>query len=164
MISNKIIKASSGEEWFTFAWQASDELFAPTENLFVWISAAGFLSLLLIAAMGSIAADKVVKPIKVLQSAAARIGRGEMVDTLHIRTGDEIEMLANEINSMNRMLRQSFSGLENQVREKSLEVIQMKEYTESILMSVPDVVMILNQFHAIEYVNISFERLLGPIR
>ena len=29
--------ASSNQRWFTFAWQASDELFAPTESLLSWV-------------------------------------------------------------------------------------------------------------------------------
>ncbi len=159
LMTNEIIRASASPEWYTFAWQASDELFAPTQNLFLWISSAGVLSLLLIIVMGSVASDRVVKPIRNLQIAAARIGRGENVEPLNIATGDEIESLAGEINSMNRMLQKSFSGLENQVREKSQEVLYLKEYTDSILMSVPDVLLIFNEKHHIEYINASFERL-----
>lgn len=157
--TNLKTKPSTGEQWFTFAWQASEEVFAPTQNLFLWISAAGALSLLLIVFMGSVASNRIVQPIRALQTAAARIGRGEKVDALSIRTGDEIESLAEEINSMNLMLQQSFSGLEDQVREKSKEVLYIKEYTEKILMSVPDVLITFDENLRIEYVNPAFERL-----
>ena len=152
---------STGDTWYTFAWQASEELFAPMEKLFLWISTAGFISILLIVIMGSLASNRIVKPIRQVQSVAARIGRGEEVEPLNIPTGDEIESLAKEINSMNAMLKKSFSGLEEKVRKKTKEVRYLQEYTESILMSVPDILLIFNDDLKIEYVNSAFETLTG---
>jgi nitrate/nitrite-specific signal transduction histidine kinase len=93
--------------------------------------------------IGVMAAKKIVQPIRRLQNAAARIGKGEKVGVLKIKTGDEIEALADEVNSMNELLQQSFSGLENQVLKKAEEFRYLKEYIDSILMSVPDAVVIL---------------------
>ncbi len=152
---------STGDTWHTFAWQSSEELFAPMEKLFLWISAAGFISILLIVIMGSLASNHIVQPIRQVQTMAARIGRGEDVEPLKITTGDEIESLAKEINSMNAMLKISFSGLEDKVREKTKEVRYLQEYTESILMSVPDILVIFNDDLKIEYVNSAFETLTG---
>ncbi|MBL7020278.1 MAG: HAMP domain-containing protein, partial [Nitrospinaceae bacterium] len=151
-----IIK-SEGKNWYTFAWQASDELFAPMQKFFLWVSMAGVVSILLIGGMGSMAARKIVQPIRRLQKAAERIGRGEKVETLEINTGDELEALANEVNLMNELLQKSFSGLENKVREKTEEVLYLKEYTDNILRSVPDAVVIFDPNMKIEYVNGAFE-------
>jgi two-component system, NtrC family, sensor kinase len=107
--------------------------------------------------MGSLAAKKIVQPIRKLQRAAERIGKGEKVEALEIKTGDELEALANEVNQMNNLLQKSFSGLENQVRRKTEEVLYLKEYTDSILKSVPDAVAIFNPNLKIEYVNAAFE-------
>lgn len=155
------ITKSGSETWYTFAWQASDELFAPMQKLFLWISTAGVVSILLIGGMGSLAAKKIVQPIRQLQKAAERIGRGEKVEALEIKTGDELEALANEVNQMNDLLQKSFSGLENQVREKTEEVLYLKEYTDSILRSVPDAVAIFDPKMKIEYVNEAFENVAG---
>lgn len=149
--------SSTGNDWYTFAWQASDELFAPMNKLFFWISTAGIVSILLIGIMGSMAANRIVQPIRHLQNVAARIGKGEKVEPLEIKTGDEIEALANEVNLMNAMLQESFTGLENQVREKTKEFRYLKEYTDSILMSVPDAVAIFDPELKIEYINEAFE-------
>ncbi|GJL79238.1 MAG: hypothetical protein NPINA01_22270 [Nitrospinaceae bacterium] len=157
--TNKATVASSDRKWFTFAWQSSHEVFAPTRKLLLWISAAGFASILLIALMGSLASNKIVKPIRVLQNATARIGRGEDVEPLNITTGDEIQSLGNEINLMNKLLKKAFHGLEDEVREKTKEVRSLQEYTESILMSVPDVLLIFNEELKAEYVNEAFEKL-----
>ena len=146
---------------FTFAWQSSDELFAPTKKLFLWISTAGVVSIFLIAFMGSLASNNIVKPIRVLENTAIRIGRGEKVEPIEIHTHDEIESLANEINTMNALLQKSFSGLEDQVREKSREVVYLQEYTESILNSVPDIIITFKEDLKIEYTNKAFENFTG---
>ncbi len=153
--------ASSDQRWFTFAWQASDELFAPTESLLTWVSGAGLFSILLIVIMGSLAANKIVRPIRQVQHAAVSIGRGETVEPLDIKTGDEIESLAEEINTMSGLLQKTFSGLEHQVEAKTQEVIHLKKYTDSILMSVPEIISILDPDLKIEYANAAFEQLTG---
>ncbi|NIQ02625.1 MAG: hypothetical protein GWM98_21530, partial [Nitrospinaceae bacterium] len=57
---NALTRQSTGETWFTFAWQASEEVFSPMTNLFMWISAAGIVSVILIAVMGSMASGTIV--------------------------------------------------------------------------------------------------------
>ncbi|MBT5376463.1 MAG: HAMP domain-containing protein, partial [Nitrospinaceae bacterium] len=158
-ITGRWIAHSGGNLLYTFAWQSSDELFAPMQKLFMWISMAGVVSILLVAGMGSLAAKKIVQPIRRLQKAAERIGKGEKVEPLEIKTGDEIEALANEVNQMNDLLQKSFSGLENQVRRKTKEVLYLKEYTDSILRSVPDAVAIFDPNLKIEYANEAFEKM-----
>jgi two-component system, NtrC family, sensor kinase len=153
--------ASTNQRWFTFAWQASDELFAPTKNLLSWVSGAGIFSILLIVIMGSLAANKIVRPIRQVQRTAESIGRGETVEPLDIKTGDEIESLAEEINTMSGLLQKMFSGLEHQVEAKTQEVIHLKKYTDSILMSVPEVILIVGPELKIEYANAAFEQLTG---
>ena len=153
--------ASTGHRWYTYAWQASDELFAPTQNLLSWVSGAGMFSILLIVIMGSLAANKIVRPIRQLQRTAESIGRGETVKPLDIKTGDEIESLADEINTMSGLLQKTFSGLERQVEAKTQEVLNLKKYTDTILMSVPEVILILDPDLKIEYANAAFEQLTG---
>jgi two-component system, NtrC family, sensor kinase len=160
-LTREITSRSTGNDWYTFAWQSSDELFAPMNKLFLWISTAGLVSIILIGVMGSVAAKKIVQPIRRLQNAASRIGKGEKVESLEIKTGDEIEALANEVNLMNEMLQKSFSGLENQVLKKTKEVRYLKEYTDSILMSVPDAVVIFDPSLKIEYSNIAFKNIIN---
>ncbi|NIP99918.1 MAG: HAMP domain-containing protein [Nitrospinaceae bacterium] len=159
--TNRFVWKSNKLQWFTFAWQSSHELFAPTKSLLSWISVAGGFSVLLIAIMGALAAHRIVRPIRQLQHTAASIGRGEAVEPLEINTGDEIELLAEEINTMSRMIQKTFSGLEHQVETKTQEVIYQKKYTDGILMSVPETVVIFDSQLRIEYANAAFEKLTG---
>ncbi len=158
---NARTELSNGKPLYTFAWQSSEELFAPTETLFLWIASAGLVSIFMIGALGTVAARRMVKPIQLLQQAAGAIGRGEQVEPLKIDTGDEIETLAQEINTMNGLLQKTFSGLEQQVEEKSQEVDYLREYTDCILMSVPETIVIFDEQLKIEYGNSAFETLCG---
>ncbi len=158
---NERIKPSNGKRLYTFAWESSEELFAPTKTLFIWIASAGLASIILIGLLGTVAARRMVRPIQKLKHAAESIGRGEKVEPLKIKTGDEIETLADEINTMNGLLQKAFSGLEQQVEEKSREVDYLREYTDCILMSVPEAIVIFDDELKIEYGNASFEKLCG---
>jgi len=151
--------ASTKHRWFTFAWQSSDELFAPTNSLLTWVSVAGVFSILLIVVMGSLAANRIVQPIRQVQRTAESIGRGEKVPPLEIKTGDEIESLAEEINTMSGLLQKTFSGLEQQVAAKTEELNTLKKYTESILMSVPEIIVIFDNDLKIEFANAAFDNL-----
>ena len=131
--TSRITQASTGKGWHMFVWQSSDELFAPIEHLFTWVSVFGLLSVALLAALGSIAAGRIVTPIRRLQETAKLIGHGEWQEPINIKTGDEIEELADEINRMNQKLASAFAGLESEVETKSQEVQYLQESTAQIL-------------------------------
>lgn len=155
------IMASIGQRWYTYTWQSSDELFSPTKNLLFWVLGASLFSILLIIIMGSLAANKIVQPIRQLQRTAAAIGQGETVPPLDIKTGDEIESLADEINTMSGLLQKTFSGLEHQVETITQEVVYLKKYTDRILMSVPEMILIFDANLKMEYANAAFEQITG---
>jgi len=158
--TSKITASSTGKSWYTYAWQSPKEVFALTQELFLWIAIAVLISIVFIAIASSIAAQKIVQPIRLLQKAAGSIGRGEQVEPLNIKTGDEIEVLAHEVNNMQILLQQTFTGLEQKVEEKTREIIYLKEYSESILRSIPEAIFIFNQNLNIEYANSASESLL----
>ncbi len=151
--TSQTTKASTGLLWHSFAWQASEEIFTPTRSLLVWIASAGLFAMGLLGATGYYAAHRIVTPIRRLQQGAVLIGRGELTEPIRIRTGDEIERLADEFNTMNERLQQAFAGLEDKVIEKTAEVRYLEEYNEAILNSLPDSVIILKQDRTIEYIN-----------
>jgi len=151
--TSDITQASTGIGWHMFVWQSSEELFAPIDHLFTWISVFGLLSVGLLAALGAIAAGRIVTPIRQLQEAAKLIGRGELQEPVNIKTNDELEELADEVNRMNRQLASTFAGLESEVELKAQEVQYLQESTTQILDSVPDPVIMLDQEQQIQYMN-----------
>ncbi len=152
-LTSSITQESTGKSWYTFVWQSSDELFAPTRKLFTWISMLGLIGIGFLGAMGYLAAARIVRPIKHLQDGAARIAHGELKEPIRVSTGDEIEQLADEFNKMNIQLQKAFSGLEHKVEEKTQEVLYLQKYNEQILESVPNPIIILDLEGHIDYLN-----------
>ena len=157
---NRMTRTLGTRQWHTMTWQASEELFAPMNHLFLWTASAGMLAMGLLGGLGYYAASRIVTPIRKLQDSALRIAQGDLHEPILIKTGDEIEQLADGFNSMNDQLQKAFSGLEQKVEEKTREVMHLKEYNEKILMSVPDLIIIMTEDGTIEYVNRAFEELV----
>lgn len=151
--ASRIAQDSTGTALHMFVWQSSEELFAPIEHLLTWITAFGLLAIGMLIALGSIAATRIVMPIRRLQEAARLIGRGELQSPITLTTGDELEDLAEEMNRMHRQLSAAFAGLESQVEMKTQEVQYLQESTAQILDSVPDPIVMLDQDGRIQYVN-----------
>src|SRR2546429_7748751 len=63
-----------------------------------------------------------VRPIQTLHAAAAQIGAGTWDRRIDIRTGDELEALAETFNQMAARLRDSYNSLEQQVAERTREL------------------------------------------
>ena len=153
--TSRITQASTGKGWHLFVWQSSSELFAPIHQLFTWISVFGVLAVGLLVTLGTISSGRIVTPIRQLQKAAKLIGSGEWQEEaakrimggewqepVKIKTGDELEELADEVNKMSRQLASTFSGLESQVELKT-----------QVLNSIPDPLIILNENQEVQYLN-----------
>jgi class 3 adenylate cyclase len=78
------------------------------------------LGLALAVAAGLLLARRVVRPIRALQQGAARVGGGELDQRIEVRTGDELELLADEFNRMTTRLQESYDSIER--------VSQLKRY------------------------------------
>ncbi|OQW31511.1 MAG: hypothetical protein A4E19_07815 [Nitrospira sp. SG-bin1] len=153
----EISRATNGSinagSWHTFVWQSSDELFAPIQHLFTWVTVFGAVALLLLAALGYIAAGRIVTPVRQLQQAAQAIGRGELRTPIRIDTGDELEDLAEEFNRMNSRLKAAFAGLTDQVKLKTQEVQVLQKSTDQILDAVPTPILLIDAHEVVRYIN-----------
>ena len=151
--TSQVTQESSNQAWHTFAWQSSDELFAPVQHLLTWISVFGLLAAGLLGTLGFMAAGRIVTPIRRLQEAALLIGRGELKEPITIKTGDEIEDLADEINRMNAQLEVAFAGLTHQVAQKTQEVQYLQQTTDQILDSMTTPIFLLDPDAHVQYIN-----------
>jgi signal transduction histidine kinase len=64
-------------------------------------------------------ARRVVRPLETLRKGVERIGAGDMNSRLEVKTGDEIEVLADEFNKMTENLRSAYDGLERKVADRT---------------------------------------------
>ncbi|MGH7312159.1 MAG: GAF domain-containing protein, partial [Candidatus Rokuibacteriota bacterium] len=72
-------------------------------------------------------ARRMVRPIQTLGAGAAQIGAGDLGHRIQVRTGDEIEALADEFNRMAATLQESYAGLERKVEERTRELREALE-------------------------------------
>jgi signal transduction histidine kinase len=85
-------------------------------------------ALLLLAALalalvaGMFLARRMIVPIRELGVGAARIGSGDLTRRISIRTGDELEALGDQFNSMAAQLHDSYATLERKVEERTQQL------------------------------------------
>ena len=110
--------------WLVFAELPRAEAYAP---LYSTIERSGIL---LLAALGFafvaglVLARKMVGPIQALRAGAARIGSGDLSQRISVKTGDELEGLADQFNDMAGRLQESYADLEKKVEQRTHELGQ----------------------------------------
>ena len=80
------------------------------------------LGLGLSALVAAFLARRMVAPIRSLQEGAARVGRGELDHRIDVRTGDELQSLAEEFNRTAAQLADAQHGLEQKVEARTQEL------------------------------------------
>jgi two-component system, NtrC family, sensor kinase len=115
-------------DWVVFVELPLREALAPVYASLYRIGALMALGLLLAAGLGTLLARRMVVPIRRLQDGADRLGSGERGEPIEIRTGDEIEVLADRFNQMAAKIQESYDTLEGKVEARTL-ALQMSEQT-----------------------------------
>src|SRR6266404_2649314 len=108
--------------WVVFVELPVAEAYAP---LYVSIERSGLLllaGLALASLAGLFLARRMVVPIQALRAGAARIGSGDLTQRISIKTGDELEALADQFNQMASQLQASYADLERKVDIRTREL------------------------------------------
>jgi signal transduction histidine kinase len=85
------------------------------------------LGLLIAGGAGALLARRMVVPIRAMQAGAERIGGGELGHRLAIKTGDELEALADQFNRSAEALQESYADLEKKVEDRTAELRETLE-------------------------------------
>ena len=123
----EVLAAYAGVEplgWKVFVEQPVSEVYATLNATIVRTGMLMVAGLLFSALTALWLARGLVRPIRTLQEGAQRIGEGELDQKIDIRTGDELEALADQFNRMTLQLRDSYAGLEKKVDERTLELTE----------------------------------------
>jgi two-component system NtrC family sensor kinase len=110
--------------WFVIVEQPVSEAYAP---LYLSIFRTGLILVggVLLSLIASIFfARRMVAPIQELQKGAAQIGTGSLEQRVEVKTGDELEALADQFNRMASRLRDSYMNLESKVEQRTEELAQ----------------------------------------
>jgi signal transduction histidine kinase/CheY-like chemotaxis protein len=112
----------AGPRWRVFVQQPAREAFGPIERS-LWAA----LLVLLLALAGAAAASfvlarRMASPILAVRAGAEKIGAGQLDTRITINSGDEVELLAHEFNSMAATLGHSYASLETKVQARTAEL------------------------------------------
>src|SRR5579859_4392066 len=104
--------------------EAYASLYAALQRLAVVLLAASIFAVL----AGIFLARRMVGPIQALRAGAERIGGGDFAQRIAIKTGDELEGLANQFNDMGARLQESYADLENKVEQRTSELTETLQH------------------------------------
>ena len=114
--------------WAVLIEQPLFEAFEPIRaSVFRTVGLALF-GVLLSVLVSLVLARRLVRPIRALTEGAGRIGAGDLGHRLEVKTGDEIEALAEQFNRMTSQLRESYANLEQKVEVRTRELSEALDH------------------------------------
>lgn len=100
--------------------------------------------------VSAVFARKLTKPISILDNTTQLVASGDLSVQTNIRTGDELERLG-----------QSFNKMTERLRKTQSEINAGREYTDNIIKSMNDTLMVVSPDGVIQRVNTATLTLLG---
>ena len=110
--------------WHVFFEQETAQALTPIRDQLVRIALLIGLGLVVAIIAGTIMARRMLVPITALQAGARRLGAGDFGHRIEVKTSDELEELANQFNGMAGQLAETYSGLEEKVKERTRDLAQ----------------------------------------
>jgi signal transduction histidine kinase len=108
--------------WLVFVEQPIGEALAPLYTSLRYSGLLLVLGLVVAVLAGLFLARRMTGPIRALDAGAARIGAGALDHRITVRTGDELEELAERFNTMAADLQGSYADLEKKVEDRTAEL------------------------------------------
>ncbi|MFA5146848.1 MAG: ATP-binding protein [Candidatus Omnitrophota bacterium] len=102
-----------GISWLLLISQDREEVFRPLYALIFQGMVISIFLILIIIPVGYSLGAGIVEPIRKLQDATARIAAGSLDHRVDLKTGDELEDLADSFNKMTDYLRKSTTSIKN---------------------------------------------------
>src|ERR1700722_13714584 len=108
--------------WHVFVETPIEEAYAPLYAAIERTALVLLGALALAFAAGMFLARRMVVPIQALRTGAAHLGSGDLGQRIAIKTGDEVEALADQFNDMAGRLQESYANLEQKVEARTQEL------------------------------------------
>ena len=110
--------------WTVFFEQPTAQALAPIRDQLVRVALLIGLGLVVAILAGTLLARRMLIPITALRTGARRLGAGDFSHRIDVHTKDELEELADQFNSMAGQLKETYSGLETKVEERTRDLAQ----------------------------------------
>ena len=109
-------------DWAVFIERPVDEAYEPIYASLLRTAILLFIGLGVALLATLLVRRRVVRPLETLRKGVELIRKGDLSARLDIKTGDEIEILADEFNEMAAHLNDAYSSLERKVAERTQEL------------------------------------------
>jgi signal transduction histidine kinase len=109
-------------QWVVIIERPAEEAYTPLYASLLRTSALLLVGFSMAVLASLFVGRRVVRPLEALRRGVERIGKGDLNHRLDLKTGDEIEILADEFNEMATHLREAYTGLERKVAERTQEL------------------------------------------
>jgi signal transduction histidine kinase len=109
-------------QWLVIIERPAEEAYTPLYASMLRTSALLLVGFTMAVLASLFVGRRVVRPLEALRRGVERIGNGDLDHRLDLKTGDEIEILADEFNEMADHLREAYTGLERKVAERTQEL------------------------------------------
>ncbi|MGH7832535.1 MAG: cache domain-containing protein, partial [Candidatus Binatia bacterium] len=116
-----------GLDWAVILERPVEEAYEPLYASMMRTSALLLVGLGMAVIASLFVARRVVRPVRILREGVERIGTGDLGYRLDLKTGDEIEVLADEFNKMTTQLQESYANLEHKVEDRTRELSEALE-------------------------------------
>ncbi len=114
--------------WNVFVERPIAEVYAKLNASILRTGLLLLAGLMVSAVAAWVLARNMVRPIRTLAEGARRVGEGELNAQIVVRTGDELEALADQFNRMSAQLRESYGELERKVERRTAELTASLEF------------------------------------
>jgi signal transduction histidine kinase len=122
--------AVPGLDWTVFIERPAGEVFEPLLASIRRIAVLLILGLLAAMLASVLVARRIIRPLETLRTGVERVGEGDLAFRLRVKTGDEIEILADEFNRMSARLQEAYAGLEQKVAARTEELVELNRHLD----------------------------------
>jgi signal transduction histidine kinase len=114
--------AITQQGWYVFVETPVQEALKPLYGTMLRTTGLLLAGLITAALGGVLFARRMITPVRALTEGAGRLGSGDLAHRIEVKTGDELQGLAESFNTMAGQLQQSYAGLEQRVADRTREL------------------------------------------
>jgi two-component system, NtrC family, sensor kinase len=132
-----------------------------TSRVIVWSSALTVLAML--CGLATLFHRWVLYPVRLLQRGVRRVARGAFDYKIDLKTGDEMQALAEAFNDMTSRLSVTYADLERQVQERSRQLVRSERLAGVGFLAAGVAHEINNPLASVAFCSEALENRLGPL-
>jgi len=137
-------------QWYVLATDPESEVYGAIDRMGIYILLLGALGPILLALALMLMTRRLTAPLRLLETGAKKIGKGDLETRIAVHTRDQFGSLSDVFNKMAKQLQTTLTALQNS-----------EKHFRSIIENVSDIITILDVSGDIRYLSPSVEQVLG---